>query len=142
MPNAPSSAPDNSNNISEKQTDEILQKVDEALAHNSEHDPKHEALKLAMSTFLDEKLKDANIVRKVLEKAETNQSSPNVLIAISKRLATLLGDHAYYDQLTSVENHYLHEKSKIAQTDHEKLQALQKNINAKVRSTLDMKNPN
>ena len=64
------SAPTTVDGISESRKAEIMKAVEEALAKNEEHDPKHEALKLAIQSSLDPVLNDPKKVLQMIEYAQ------------------------------------------------------------------------
>ena len=67
---APEIASTNIDNISESEKQRIMQAVEDALAKSQEHDPKHEALKLAMQSSLDPVLNDPKKVLQMIEYAQ------------------------------------------------------------------------
>lgn len=96
--------------IPQSEKEKIIQAVEDALAKNQEHDPKHEALKLAIQSSLDPVLNDPKKVLEMINYAQKLGKSPLIILAISKRFATLIHNPTYFTELSNIEQRLMKDK--------------------------------
>ena len=93
--------------------------VEQALGTGPEAAKKNEVIALTMKSELDKYLNDPATVLKMIEYAQEKGKSALIVIAISKRFATLIQDPVYFTELSNIENRLIKNKKETIGLSHE-----------------------
>ena len=121
------------NEISEARKAELITIVEQALGTGPEAAKKNEVIALTMKSELDKYLNDPATVLKMIEYAQEKGKSALIVIAISKRFATLIQDPVYFTELSNIENRLIKNKKETIGLSHEWSNQIKATVQSRVK---------